>query len=144
VPAELHVYQFGPHGVGLAPGDPALNTWKDRLYDWLKKSGFLAEVTRAPVNGKISLQGQPLKWGQIRFTPESPNAPVASAMVNKGKYQIDAAHGPVLGKNTVEVISMGDVAPQPTTEDARPVTRAGVITFNIASEQNVFDLDLKD
>ena len=31
VPAELHVYESGPHGVGLAPFDPVLSTWTDRL-----------------------------------------------------------------------------------------------------------------
>ena len=36
VPAELHVYQSGPHGVGLAPDDPALSSWPDRLEDWLR------------------------------------------------------------------------------------------------------------
>lgn len=36
VPAELHIYERGPHGVGLAPKDPVLSTWPDRLADWLK------------------------------------------------------------------------------------------------------------
>lgn len=41
VPAELHIYRKGPHGVGLAPRDPVLSTWKDRLADWLKGQGVL-------------------------------------------------------------------------------------------------------
>ncbi|HTQ40375.1 MAG TPA: alpha/beta hydrolase [Pirellulales bacterium] len=41
VPAELHIYQQGAHGVGLAPNDPVLSTWKDRLADWLKTRGLL-------------------------------------------------------------------------------------------------------
>lgn len=36
VPAELHIYERGPHGVGLAQKDPVLSTWPDRLADWLK------------------------------------------------------------------------------------------------------------
>jgi acetyl esterase/lipase len=43
VPAELHIYQNGPHGVGLAPGDPVLATWKERLADWLKVRGLLKQ-----------------------------------------------------------------------------------------------------
>lgn len=35
VPAELHIYAHGRHGLGLAPGDPILKTWPDRLRDWL-------------------------------------------------------------------------------------------------------------
>jgi acetyl esterase/lipase len=41
VPAELHIYQQGAHGLGLAPNDPVLSTWKDRLADWLKVRGLL-------------------------------------------------------------------------------------------------------
>jgi acetyl esterase/lipase len=41
VPAEMHIYQNGQHGVGLAPNDPVLSTWKDRLADWLKMRGLL-------------------------------------------------------------------------------------------------------
>ena len=42
VPAELHIYEKGPHGVGLAPKDPVLSTWGQRLEDWLKGRGLLA------------------------------------------------------------------------------------------------------
>jgi acetyl esterase/lipase len=41
VPAELHIYEKGKHGVGFAPDDPVLSTWKDRLKDWLKLRGAL-------------------------------------------------------------------------------------------------------
>ncbi len=43
VPAELHIYQEGKHGVGLAPNDPVLRTWGERLKDWLKVHGLLDE-----------------------------------------------------------------------------------------------------
>lgn len=36
VPVELHVYQTGHHGVGLALGEPALAGWTRVLLDWLK------------------------------------------------------------------------------------------------------------
>lgn len=41
VPAEMHVYEKGRHGFGLAPNDPALGTWPGRLKDWLKGRGLL-------------------------------------------------------------------------------------------------------
>ena len=41
VPAEMHIYEKGPHGVGLAPNDPVLSTWPDRLAAWLKVRGML-------------------------------------------------------------------------------------------------------
>ena len=36
VPVELHVYQSGVHGVGLALDNPTLCSWTDLLLDWLK------------------------------------------------------------------------------------------------------------
>ena len=46
VPAELHVFQNGPHGVGLALGDPALSVWPTLLLDWLRLRGLLTEPRR--------------------------------------------------------------------------------------------------
>lgn len=40
VPFELHVYQTGRHGLGLAPDDPHLATWSDLCCEWLKGLGF--------------------------------------------------------------------------------------------------------
>jgi acetyl esterase/lipase len=36
VPAELHIFQNGPHGVGLAMDDPALSEWSKLLTNWLR------------------------------------------------------------------------------------------------------------
>lgn len=41
VPAEMHIYAEGRHGVGLAQKDPVLATWPDRLKDWLCGRGML-------------------------------------------------------------------------------------------------------
>jgi acetyl esterase/lipase len=41
VPAELHIYEKGPHGVGLAQKDPILSTWSGRCADWLRGRGLL-------------------------------------------------------------------------------------------------------
>ena len=37
IPVEMHIYQSGPHGFGLRPTKELLpvNTWPDRLKDWL-------------------------------------------------------------------------------------------------------------
>ena len=36
VPVELHVFERGPHGVGLAMDDPALSEWSRLLTNWLR------------------------------------------------------------------------------------------------------------
>jgi acetyl esterase/lipase len=41
VPAEMHIYERGRHGMGLAQNDPVLSTWPDRLEDWLKNRGAI-------------------------------------------------------------------------------------------------------
>ncbi len=41
VPAEIHIYERGPHGVGLASTDEADSTWPSRLADWLRIRGLL-------------------------------------------------------------------------------------------------------
>ena len=41
VPAELHIFQKGPHGVGLALGRPALDEWPTLLVNWLRGLGLL-------------------------------------------------------------------------------------------------------
>jgi acetyl esterase/lipase len=41
VPAEMHIYEQGPHGVGLAPTDEALSSWPARLSEWLRVRGLL-------------------------------------------------------------------------------------------------------
>jgi acetyl esterase/lipase len=42
VAAEMHIYQNGRHGVGLAKDNPILATWADRLHDWLVPLGVRA------------------------------------------------------------------------------------------------------
>lgn len=41
VPAEMHIYEKGNHGSGLAQNDPVLKSWPDRLADWLRVLGLL-------------------------------------------------------------------------------------------------------
>ena len=41
VPAEMHIFENGPHGVGLALADPALSAWPTLLTNWLRGRGLL-------------------------------------------------------------------------------------------------------
>jgi len=36
-PVEMHIYEKGPHGVGLGATDLALSSWPARLADWLRR-----------------------------------------------------------------------------------------------------------
>ena len=41
VPAEMHIFEKGPHGVGLDLGDPALGEWPTLLANWMRSRGLL-------------------------------------------------------------------------------------------------------
>jgi acetyl esterase/lipase len=41
VPAEMHIFEKGPHGVGLANDDPALSAWSSLLANWLRGRGVI-------------------------------------------------------------------------------------------------------
>lgn len=47
VPFEMHLYEHGRHGVGLAKDDPALSTWPKMLENWLRARGFLTPAKKA-------------------------------------------------------------------------------------------------
>ncbi len=41
VPAEMHIFELGKHGVGLAQSDPALREWPTLLENWFRVRGIL-------------------------------------------------------------------------------------------------------
>jgi acetyl esterase/lipase len=41
VPAELHIFEKGPHGVGLDLGDPVLSMWPTLLANWFREQHLL-------------------------------------------------------------------------------------------------------
>ena len=43
VPAEMHIFENGPHGVGMALNDPALSIWPTLLTNWLRGRGLLTK-----------------------------------------------------------------------------------------------------
>lgn len=47
VPAELHVFRHGAHGVGLGKGDATLEQWPVLLSQWLRDQGLLDKTSPA-------------------------------------------------------------------------------------------------
>ncbi len=50
VPAEMHLFQHGNHGVGLASGNPQLNIWPELLIKWMRERGLAAAADTPPAN----------------------------------------------------------------------------------------------
>lgn len=43
VPAEMHIFQNGPHGTALAETYPALSIWPQLLENWLRVNGWIPQ-----------------------------------------------------------------------------------------------------
>jgi acetyl esterase/lipase len=46
VPVELHIYEKGPHGIGLGFGRGAVSAWPEQLAGWLQTRGLLSAEKR--------------------------------------------------------------------------------------------------
>ncbi|MCP5542011.1 MAG: alpha/beta hydrolase [Akkermansiaceae bacterium] len=133
IPAELHIYRPGPHGVGLFLGDPVLGTWPNHLYDWMRLNGFLVPgFQRVAVSGEVTLDGTPISWGSVTFHPENPNLPETTLRIHAGKFSGNTETGPPPGDSQLSfsgsiweatqnpddrVIQIDRLSP----EDAKPV-----------------------
>jgi acetyl esterase/lipase len=42
VPAEMHIFQHGGHGAGLAAANPELSVWPDLVIKWMRERGYAA------------------------------------------------------------------------------------------------------
>ncbi len=45
VPAEMHLFQHGGHGAGLAAANPQLSVWPDLVIKWMRERGYAAVAT---------------------------------------------------------------------------------------------------
>jgi len=43
VPAEMHIFQHGAHGAGLAAANPELSVWPDLVIKWMRERGYASE-----------------------------------------------------------------------------------------------------
>jgi hypothetical protein len=59
---------------------------------------------RVPVTGDVTLNGEPLKSGVIRFIPDAATTgPAAMATINDGQYVLTDEDGPIFGHHRVEI-----------------------------------------
>lgn len=40
VPSEMHIYEYGGHGYGMAPDDSTLHSWTKRCQEWLARMKY--------------------------------------------------------------------------------------------------------
>ena len=118
VQAELHIYGYGEHGTGIAPGDPDFNAWPALLVNWMRRSGFLTARTRQGVSGRVTLDGEAMGMAWVTLEPLDCNAPLARTRTSKGedgKFAIPASHGIVAGPHRITVHHVSDQYPHVNT-----------------------------
>ena len=138
VQAELHIYGYGEHGVGLAPGDTDVRAWPELLANWLRRSGFLTGKQRQALTGRVTLDGAPMGMAWITLEPLDRNAPAARARASKGddgRFSIPASHGVVPGPHRVTVHHVSEQHPHVNT---------GAYTLDDAVCYEVGTLDVGD
>jgi hypothetical protein len=60
-------------------------------------------VKRAKVEGKVTVNGQPVANGFIRFMALDPNGMNSAATIKEGHYSVPVEQGPTKGKYRVEI-----------------------------------------
>jgi hypothetical protein len=59
---------------------------------------------RATIAGTVKLDGQPIEYGSILFTPDAGvRGTAAGATIRNGRYELTAEKGPTLGANRVVI-----------------------------------------
>lgn len=120
---------------------------------WLAGCGGADPFGRVPVTGTVSLDGAPVPYADILFEgPPDANNQCAKSMIRMrdGKFELKAAQGPQVGKNTVQM-SLYDAAPQVVEVNGRTDEKLGKHlgswsgTFDVEADKPlVFDLKKAD
>lgn len=135
VPAEMHIYQNGPHGVGLMHGDPILSTWSKHLTLWLRNHRFLQPTAIADVSGNITVNGKPISWGNITFQPENQHLPLITARIRNGQFTAANQLGIPIGKHKLKI--MFSAADVPLTTIQAPTGVVETTSLNSNSDQEI-------
>ena len=138
VQAELHVYGYGEHGTGIAPGDPDFRDWPVLLVNWMRRSGFLTARPRQRVVGQVTLDGAAMGMAWVTLEPLDRNAPLARTRTSKGdggKFTIPASHGIVPGPHRITVHHVSEQYPHVNT---------GVYTLDDAVRYDVGTREITD
>ena len=143
VAAELHIFNQGDHGLGLAADDPDVGCWTKLLLAWLRRHCFLTDQKRLAVKGQLLLKGEPLGIAAVTLAPTNENHPYAHTRLNKaggGSFAIALNQGPVAGQYLVAVHLLSSQYPPSTTGEytlAQPRVYQSEIDLNGAGRKKM-------
>jgi acetyl esterase/lipase len=121
VPAELHCFEPGRHGVGLALGHHALSAWPPLLERWLRDRGFLKPAARRALQGSVKVNDAPVNWGFLTLSPEDGVSPAASAFIIRGRFKLEEKLGASAGRNRMSLRVTAADLPGATSADGTVV-----------------------
>tara|TARA_B100000902_G_scaffold364264_1_gene384084 strand:+ start:437 stop:1600 length:1164 start_codon:yes stop_codon:yes gene_type:complete len=106
VNAELHIFNDGEHGVGLAVGDPDVGEWPQMLWRWLRRRDLLSGQRRIALTGSLTCAGAPLGLAWLTLIPEDAHNPPARLLLHgrqDGAFVIAEDQGPMPGPHEVQI-----------------------------------------
>jgi acetyl esterase/lipase len=71
VPVEMHLFENGPHGVGMALNDPSLSAWPNLLMNWLRARGLLAKPASRCCHQIVTLSARELNSRSFSVTEKA-------------------------------------------------------------------------
>ena len=145
VAAELHIFNDGEHGVGLAVGDPDVAEWPKLLLRWLRRRGLLSGKARCALSGSVLCDERPLGMAWLTLIPEHPEHPTVRTILHQrdgGTFLIAAKHGPIPGPHTLQIHWVSqqaayDASGQYSLERSRSYERSVDIVANQRLDLNV-------
>jgi acetyl esterase/lipase len=143
VPAELHVFGHGQHGLGLAPGDPDMGSWSKLFVNWMRRRGLLADAEEQPLTGKVFVNDKPLFWGWVTFVPQNPNQPTRAVYVHQSKdgtFELSEKRGIQPGRYNVEVRVVAEHFDKPN-EGVYSIDDAQLLTQGNDGETNTVEIE---
>ncbi len=110
---------------------------------------------RRAISGRVTLDGQPLDAGNIRFLPQEADGVGSGAVIANGEHRLDKLQGLPPGTYRVQIFATGDALPPeeigiaggfppPGTERIPPqYNTASTLTIEVAERgSTTFDFDL--
>lgn len=143
VAAELHIFNQGDHGLGLAIDDPDVGLWPTLMLRWLRRHCFFTDQSRIAVNGRLMCGGDSLGIASVTLVPNNENHPYAHARLTgaeEGIFVIPESRGPVRGRYVVKVHLLSNQYPPATTGQftlAQPLVYQCSVDLNESLEKSM-------
>ena len=148
VPAELHIFNKGDHGLGMMEGDPDSGQWGELLIRWLRRHKLLTGKKRMHLSGHIKFENRTNGMFWVTLIPREDLYPIARTRIHLdsvGEFLIPESEGPIPGDYTIRITHESDQSNHSATgiytlEDSRvyetnmEIREGDTLGFNLREE----------